>query len=77
MDAVEFPQQTHVFAKNQPEYRPCPAHVTAEGEIISCWEPTDEDRARIAAGAKIWLRVLAPTGRLQPVHLETEDPWAG
>lgn len=40
---------------------------------ISMWVPDEEDRARIAAGEPIWLRVLAPVP--PPVEVTTERPF--
>lgn len=46
-----------------------------EDHIISRWEPTDEDRARIAAGGPVFLWIMG--GVQPPVCLTTEDPWGG
>lgn len=40
--------------------------------VISKWQPTDEDRAAIAAGGDVWLRVF---GAQPPVFLTTEYPF--
>lgn len=43
------------------------------GVIVSRWEPTDADRARIAAGLPVWLWVHADIQ--PPVSLVTTDPF--
>lgn len=40
MTPIEFPEQTIVWAKNQPPYLPLPA-FTNERETISCWRLND------------------------------------
>ncbi len=41
--------------------------------IVSCWEPSDEERARIAAGGPVWLWVHG--GVQPPVSLTTTNPF--
>jgi hypothetical protein len=64
------------FGANQPEYMPLPAVCLdgAEGEILTRWELTDEDRARILAGGSVYLHIYTFGQRLQPVLLSTESP---
>ena len=65
-----------VFAKDQPEYIPLPAVrlIGDEGQIVTRWELSDDDRARIAAGASVYLSVRTFGRPLQPVLLETTPP---
>ena len=46
-------------------------HKTGE-YIISCWQPTDEERALIAAGGPVWLRVMGAETH-GPVDVTAED----
>lgn len=71
MNAVEFPEQNIVFAKDQPDYLPLPAykHDDKEGTTITCWELTEEEKAEIAKTGKVWLRTLTFNQPLQPVML--------
>jgi hypothetical protein len=64
------------LGKGQPEYVPLPAIrlVGDEGELITRWELSDEDRARLAAGGSVYLHVWTFGQRLQPVRLSTEEP---
>jgi hypothetical protein len=61
-----------VFAKNQPEYIQLPAvkFESPEGQILTRWELSDEDRQMIAEGADVYLWVNTFDRPLQPVVLE-------
>lgn len=54
----------------------CHVRVPVEDSVVngfvSCWQPTDQERADIAAGKPVWLTVL---GEGQPpVNVGTECP---
>jgi hypothetical protein len=70
MKSVEFPQQTTVIAKDQPQYHPLPAHV-ANGVVTSCWEPDAEDIKRLAMYGKLYVSQLTFGGPLQPLTVQT------
>lgn len=77
MNPIEFPQQTMVLAKDQPQYTPFPVHFDARlGACIGCFELTDAERAAIASGGKIWLWQYTFGRPFQPVALTTDNPWA-
>ena len=40
--------------------------------IISCWEPSDDERSLIAAGGNVWLRVMGAHTH-GPVDVTAED----
>ena len=45
---VEFPEQTIIIAKKQPQYRPLPAYRFRDdptGRIVCCWKLNWRDRA--------------------------------
>jgi hypothetical protein len=67
MTPVEFEEQTTIFAKDQPEYQPLPAHVSADGVVTSCWqlEPL-EIELLVASGGKLWLSQMTFGAPLQP-----------
>ena len=75
MKPIEFPEQTIVFAKDQPEYLPLPAHKTTDGQVTSCWQFTFKERLRVLFGAKLYWRQLTFNKPLQPVKpsLDFED----
>lgn len=72
---VEFPEQTIVWAKDQPPYRPLPAY-TDERETISLWALTWRERFRVLFTGKVWLRQMNFGGALQPQLIEFESPFA-
>lgn len=59
-----------VIASDQPEYQPLPSAVDAEGRVITEWEPTEEERAAIAAGGRVRLTIWTFRQPLQPVLVE-------
>jgi hypothetical protein len=66
--------QFATFAEHQPEYDPLPASVSADGLVMTEWEPTAEELAALVAGGRvrIWLHTY---GRpLQPLNVEVAAP---
>jgi hypothetical protein len=75
MNLVEFPEQTTVFAKDQPEYLPLPAHVypnDVEGRITCCWSLSWRDRFRLMLTGLLWHQVLTFNRPLQPQFLTVD-----
>ena len=71
MKAIEFPEQTCIYAKDQPEYIPLPVHKRLgdeTGQVTSCWQFTWKERLRILFGAKLYWRQLTFNNPLQPVR---------
>jgi len=75
MKPIEFPEQTIVWAANQPPYLPLPAY-TDERETISLWALTWRERFRVLFTGRIWLRQLNFGQALQPQAPSTDCPWA-
>jgi hypothetical protein len=71
---IEFPEQTVVWAKNQPPYLPLPAH-TNERETISCWQLTWRERLTVLLKGRLWLRQLNFGEPLQPQCPSIETPF--
>jgi len=77
MELVEFPEQTVVIAKHQPEYNNLPAHRFSddkEGRIACCWELTWRERLRVLFTGHIWHQILTFEGPVQPQILSVEEP---
>lgn len=77
MKLVNFPEQTVVIAKDQPEYLPLPAHRFVndpEGRIACCWKLTWRERLAVLLTGTIWHQVLTFNKPLQPQMLTTEKP---
>ena len=71
MKPIEFAEQNIVFAKDQPEYEPLPAHVSNQG-VTTCWQLSEEDKKRILDNRPIWVRNLTFGGALQPIMITTD-----
>lgn len=76
MKLVEFPEQSIVIAKDQPEYLPLPAHrfEDAEGRICCCWSLSWRERLRVLFSGRIWHQVLTFHKPLQPQLLMVQKP---
>lgn len=75
MKPIPFKESNVVFAKNQPEYLPLPAHKTELGEVITCWELTWIERFELLWTGRLWLRVLTFGEALQPLLIEIQSPF--
>lgn len=70
LDAYEF-----VIAKDQPEYMPlrCLVGNTPQGERLSRWTLTPEQRQAIADGADIFLELLTFNSPMNPIRIAVSD----
>lgn len=70
--AVPAGYQLVVYAKNQPQYLPLPVVRTPDGTCYSEWLPTVEERAALAQGRAVRIRLWCWTFNqpLQPVKVE-------
>lgn len=67
MKPIQFPGQNVVFGANQPEYQPLPAMKLPDGEVITCWELTDDEILRIQESKKIYFSQLTFNQPLQAI----------
>ena len=67
MDPVPFAGQSVVYAKDQPEYLPLPAHRSPDGVVTSCWHLSWRERLRVAVSGRLWLSILTFNRPLQPL----------
>lgn len=74
MKPIEFPEQTMVWAKDQPPYRPLPAYLDAE-QTISCWRLTWRERLTLLFSGRLWLRQMNFGAALQPQLPSIESPF--
>jgi len=74
MKPIEFKQQNIVIAKDQPQYGSLPAFIssTPQGDVISCWEPTDEEIEMIVKEKKIYIKMLAMRKPLTPLYVTAD-----
>lgn len=71
MSPIEFEQSNVVYAKDQPEYLPLPAHKSEDGCVSTCWKLTLRERVRMAFTGRLYLSVLTFNRPLQPLRLGT------
>lgn len=77
MDLIEFPEQTVVVAKDQPQYRPMPAHIDPtkpEFPFTCCWQLNWRERLAVLLTGRIWHTVLTFGDRIQPQLLQVVKP---
>lgn len=77
MKPVSFPEQTVVFAKDQPEYTPLPAHRLESdplGLTTFCWQLTWRERLALLIHGRLWHQVLTFQQPLQPQILSVKKP---
>lgn len=70
MELIDGDAKAVVFAKDQPEYIPLPAVVYPDGKILTEWQPTEDERQRLARGEHVRLWIWTFGKPLQPVMLE-------
>lgn len=79
MIPIEFPEQTDILAKNQPQYLPMPVHrcTDSTGKMTFCWKLTWQERFKLLLTGKIWQQVMTFHGALQPQRLSIDKPNMG
>ena len=78
MQPIEFPQQTDVLAKDQPQYTPLPVHVGSREDnypMTACFQLSDEEISEIVATKKLWYTQVTFGHAFQPVMLSTQNPF--
>ena len=66
MKPIKFAEQNCVYAENQPEYLPLPAHKTDDGVVISCWSLSLRERLKLLFTGRLWWSVWTFNHPLQP-----------
>ena len=74
MHPIEFPQQSVVLAKDQPQYLPLPAHISADSEVTSCWYMGWRERLRVALTGRVYVTQLSFFQPLQPQRVSLDAP---
>lgn len=72
MKPVKFPEANAIFGEGQPQYEPLPVLLFPDGQVISCWQLSEEEKARVAETGEIWLSQLTFNRPLQPVFMTVE-----
>lgn len=63
-----------VYAKDQPEYIPLPAHRTEDGQVTTRWKLSFLERIKVLFKGNIYLQVLTFNNPLQPIRIGTDIP---
>lgn len=74
MKPIPFDEQNGTIGANQPQYIPIPARIMPWGEVIFCWEFTEEEILEVVKTKTLWQRVLTFGGKFQPQLLSVEKP---
>jgi hypothetical protein len=79
MEAIEFKEQTMVYAKDQPEYMPLPAWINPDpesmGEVVSKWRFSPKELEEcIKNNGEFYLTVCTFHGRRQ-IHIDAFSPF--
>lgn len=69
MKPIDFAERNVVFAENQPEYLPLPAHKSEDGEVTTFWKLSLKERIKILIQGILCLRVLTVNQPLQPIKM--------
>jgi len=70
MKAVEFDEQSHKIAEDQPEYETLPALIDVEqGVVISCWKLSEAELEEINKTGLLWVSQMNFNQPLQPISL--------
>ena len=72
MIPIKFKGMNTVFAKDQPEYLPLPAHREEGGQVTTCWKLSIIERVQVLFKGTLWLRTLTFNQPLQPLKLSVK-----
>lgn len=77
MKLIEFPEQTVVIAKDQPQYLPMPAHRAKDvtGTTTICWKLTWWERLQLLLTGKLWHQICTFNTPMPPQHMQVAKPW--
>lgn len=74
MKAIEFKEQNVVFAKDQKEYSPLPAHGQQNGVVTFCMQLDAREVKKIRESHTLRLTVLNFNRPVQPIKIWTTNP---
>jgi len=74
MKIIEFKECNTVYAKDQPQYLPLPAHKTKDGVVTSCWGFNLKERLVVLFTGRVFLQTLTFNNPLQPLKMSVTNP---
>lgn len=63
-----------VYAKDQPQYIPLPAHRSSDGVVTTRWKLSLREKFHLLFGRPLYLQVMTFNSPLQPVKLTIDTP---
>lgn len=72
MQPVKFKGANVTFAENQPEYKPLPAFIDEQGNVVTCWELSNEDFEKLVETKRIYLSIKTFNNPLQPIFMTAD-----
>lgn len=72
MRPIKFPEANVTFGEGQPEYEPLPAWKFPDGEVVTCFELSEEEILRIIDTRCIGFTQLTFNPPLQPVFMTVD-----
>lgn len=67
MKPIGFEEANLIFGANQPEYNQLPILHKQDGDVVSCWELSEEEIKQITETKKLWISVKTFNNPLQPI----------
>ena len=78
MKPIGFKESNVVYAKDQPQYLPLPAHVNHEDGIVTTrWHLTFWERLKVFMFGEMWFQQMNFNQPLQPQKPSIEKPIIG
>lgn len=79
MNPIRFPEDNFVMTSppSMPDGACADVHAFTDGinNCVTCWQPTPEERASIAAGGPVWVRVCMEAGTMPPISVHGQTPF--
>jgi hypothetical protein len=67
MTPIDLPGRNVIFAEHQPEYQSLPAIKLSDGEVITCWQLSDDEIRQLVQTKKLFISQLTFNTPLQPI----------
>lgn len=75
MEPIKFDECNVIFAEDQKEYNPLPAHKSDQGIVTSCWKMTWKERVKVFFVGKVYLQLFTFNSPLQPQRIVVHNPF--
>lgn len=75
MEAIYFKEVNVEIAKDQPQYKTLPAHVTDRGIMVTCFKLSPEEIKSVRQNGVIWVQVFKGAAPLQPLSILAVKDW--